>query len=190
MQLLSISLGPRTSAIATTADLTSFERTTYLRGLEYILQGLPEDLSQEEEEVLARAWPGYNQLRIQSQNEELQLYRDTQISNIISTVIVLIFVLYSHLEPYIRHLFRVAVEYERSHGLIQSGSSYVARRSSRILRDIRNERVMIRIVRMAVWILGRFVQGVNQGIREGAEVYTARRRVAPRGVDGAASNSG
>ena len=177
------------------ADLT---RQLYVHSMTYLLQGLPVDLTPEENFTLRAAAP-QNLVNTNSDPEALvsvevpsnkpvsakeQLQKPTILHRVTAMAVFYIFVLVQFLLPYVRLFVSHAYQFEREHQItkrmVASGVNTVDELSRRTVRlsqmlyQMNDGRTAQTINELTLWWIRGLAGGVQQGIEEGLSVVDAR----------------
>lgn len=153
-------------------------RQQFIHSLAYLLHGLPDDLSKHEKETLLSALPEQLQLPHQeySQVTDYQASRGPSlVHRFFASGIVQIFLFFQVFLPYLKHLVRLAYEFERTNHI----SDRVLEMSIAVINGICKKGSSVigmfvwseygRIAQLAAAILIWWIREVSNGIQDGVE---------------------
>ncbi|KAJ5901624.1 hypothetical protein N7495_002152 [Penicillium taxi] len=164
-------------------------RSLYINALMYLLDALPQDLTQEEALMLQyrlpatikesmTASPHHNMIGFEEGMKTNQLPRSkSYLHRFLATVIIQIFIIVQFLLPYLRSILRQIYEYERSHHVTQRIMTSILRAADGLGKNSVNVgaaickfnegRVATVVGSLAAWWIEGIAGGIYEGVGEG-----------------------
>ncbi|MCJ1305589.1 hypothetical protein MMC08_008404 [Hypocenomyce scalaris] len=175
----------------------AFARQLYIHALAYLLQGLPNELSDQEAMNLRAALPQIvrqdtrDSIREGSNPKPDSATEPSLLHRLLASGIVQLFLFIQFILPYVKYFFCWAYQYEREHRVSEKLLSssidtveHLGKRSFEVgdaLLKIGNGRLGGVVIDTAAWWIEGISGGVHEGVGEGVAILGMRRGQSPVG---------
>ena len=155
----------------------AFSRRLYINSITYLLEGLPSDLNEQETLQLQSVLPQSLAQRSGSEKAIDRPSNPSVLHRAIATIIISLCVLMQVLLPYLKHLFALACNYERTHHVTEQALAVsmtsvqsVGRTGTDLAKSVMENKAILKVIGYCIeGICG----GVNEGLDEGVKVIGA-----------------